>query len=396
MLKFGLKVLENTISPMRSDVPPGSNTGPHGFWKRLKGVPPLFICLVILPTALAFVYYLLIASDVYVSEARFVVKSPGRSSGSSSTLAQMMGGSAYSAAAAESYPVIDYIQSRDAAAELDSHRYLRNIYSNQGDWVSRYHSGWRDNAESVWRYYKRHIVDIDMDDETSIITMKTMAYQAQQAQDINRKLLAMGEQLVNKMNARAMHDAVNLAEVEVQKAEARTKQAASTLAAYRAGHGVYNPDQQSIVQLQQAAQLQARIFSAEAQLVQLKRVAPDNSQITVLNAEIEALNKQLTKSDASVIGGQGSLSQKNPEYTQAALDLQFSADALGMALTTLEATRANAMRKQLYLEEIVQPNLPVEAINPRRIRNVFITLLLGLLTWSIVKMFVESVREHKD
>ena len=45
---------------------------------RALRVNKLFVCLVVVPTALAVLYFGLLAHDVYVSESDFVVRSPQR------------------------------------------------------------------------------------------------------------------------------------------------------------------------------------------------------------------------------------------------------------------------------------------------------------------------------
>ena len=67
-----------------------------------------------------------------------------------------------------------------------------------------------------------------------------------------------------------------------------------------------------------------------------------------------------------------------------------------MALTSLEQARNDAQRKQLYLERIVQPSIPDNAVEPRRLRNVFATFILGMVAWGILSMLVAGVREHQD
>src|SRR5258708_40284349 len=49
-----------------------------------------FLLLVVVPTVLASVYWGLIASDVYVSQSRFVIKAPGQKSLPSTTLANLI------------------------------------------------------------------------------------------------------------------------------------------------------------------------------------------------------------------------------------------------------------------------------------------------------------------
>ena len=48
----------------------------------LRRAGPLFVMTVLAPTVLAILYFGLISSDVYISESRFVVRSPERASAS--------------------------------------------------------------------------------------------------------------------------------------------------------------------------------------------------------------------------------------------------------------------------------------------------------------------------
>lgn len=50
----------------------------NSIFNKLKSLDRLFLATVILPTALAVLYFGLFASDVYISESRFVVRSPDK------------------------------------------------------------------------------------------------------------------------------------------------------------------------------------------------------------------------------------------------------------------------------------------------------------------------------
>ena len=45
---------------------------------RIKGISPLFLFTVVVPTLVAILYFGFFASDVYISESRFVVRSPDK------------------------------------------------------------------------------------------------------------------------------------------------------------------------------------------------------------------------------------------------------------------------------------------------------------------------------
>ena len=75
-------------------------------------VSPLFVFAVLIPTLVATVFYGLIASDTFVSEARFVVRSPQRPQFSG--LGALLQGGSFSRAQDDTYSVHDYVLSRDA------------------------------------------------------------------------------------------------------------------------------------------------------------------------------------------------------------------------------------------------------------------------------------------
>src|SRR5690242_15018074 len=89
----------------------------------------LFLLTVVVPTALAILYYGFFASDVYVSESRFVVRSPDKPS--MTGLGVLLKSAAFSNAGDEIYAADDYIQSRDALRALNQDGSVRRAYSNR-------------------------------------------------------------------------------------------------------------------------------------------------------------------------------------------------------------------------------------------------------------------------
>ena len=73
-----------------------------------------------------------------------------------------------------------------------------------------------------------------------------------------------------------------------------------------------------------------------------------------------------------------------------------AASALFLVLAPEASARSEALRKQLYLERLVQPNLPDKAVEPRRIRSVLMVFVLGLVAWGVISLLVASIREHID
>jgi capsular polysaccharide transport system permease protein len=382
-----LESVQNTAGP--------STSSGHSLLALFR-VHRLFLLTVVLPTIIAIIYFGFIASDIFISESRFVVRSPQRQS-QTSVVGALLQGTGFSRAQDDTYPVIDFIKSRDALRELNKQNFVVNAYGRQGDWVSRFPSFDRDESfEALYRYYDKRIVSVDFDSTSAIATVKVQAFNPTDAQHINETLLELGEQLINRMNSRAAQDTVQLAQQQVAVAANKAKDAAVALAAFRNGNTVFDPDRQSALQLQGVMSLQGQMLTAQTQLLQLQAISPENPQISSLKTTIGSLQKQISEQTGNVAGGRGSLSQKAGDYARVQLDVQFADRQLTAAMASLETAQSEAQRKQLYLERLVEPNRPDAALEPKRLKGIFIVLVLGLICWGILSLLLAGVREHND
>jgi capsular polysaccharide transport system permease protein len=356
---------------------------------------PLFLLCVVLPTALAIVYYGLVASDVYTSESRFVVRSPQRQG--SSPLGSLLQGAGFGRAADDNYTVQDYILSRDALRVLDAQLKVGRAYGDGSvDPISRFAGLWPDDSfEALHRYY-RTMVSVQIDSTSSIATLTVRAFTAQDAGAINRLLLAQGEELVNRLNERGRQDMIRFATTEVMQASESARDAAVILSNYRGAEGVVDPERQATVQLQQIAKLQDELIATATQLAQLKALTPLNPQIAALENRASTLRTAIGAESGKVTGGNGSLTRKAPMYQRLVLDAEFANRQLASALTGLETARNEARRQQVYLERIAQPSVPDVAQEPRRVRGVLATFALGLVAWGILALLIAGIREHQQ
>lgn len=358
-------------------------------WRKNR----FFWLTVILPTILAFLYFGLIAADVYVSESRFVVRSPERHS--ASPLGMLLKGSAFTRSQDDSYTVQEYILSRDALRTLDEKLDLRSKLSN-GDIFSRFPGfDWDNSLENMHRYYQK-IVSVQLDPLSSIGTLTVRAFSATDAKDINTQLLEKAEELVNKLNERGRQDMIRFADQEVTLAEEKAKAAALALAEYRNKKGVIDPEKQSAIPLQQVAKLQDELIANKTQLAQLQFSARDNPQIPVLKQRIQMLSAEIDAESQKVAGSGRSLASKAAEFQRLALEKEFADKQLATALASLEQARNEAQRQQLYLERIAQPSLPDAAMEPRRLRAILAVFLLGLIAWGVLSMLIAGIKEHQD
>ena len=356
----------------------------------------LFLVCVVLPTALAVSYYGFLASDVYVSQSLFVVRSPERQT--TSPLGMLFKGAGFSRAQDDAYVVHDFMMSREALGALEAKLGIKPKFSQESvDLFSRFAGIYPDNSfEAFHRYFQKH-AELQIDSLSSITTLTIRAYTPQDAKHINEELLRLSEERVNQLNARGRQDLVEFARQEVAEAQSRAIDASFALTQYRNRKGVIDPERQSAISLQQIAKLQSELLTAKTQLGQVMLVAKENPQIPSLKQNVALLEKEIEVESAKVTGDTNqSLASKAADFQKLAMNKEFADKILAGALTTFEQARNEAQRQQLYLERIAQPSLPDAAMQPERLRNILATLLVSLVIWGVLILLIAGVKEHHE
>ncbi len=365
------------------------------FAERLKKVSPLFLLTVVLPTFLATMYFGIIASDVYISESRFTVRSPEKSTPTG--LGALFKSSGFANSGDEIYAAQDYVLSRDALRAVNRGDAFMRAYSSPS--VSDFDRfggiGRGTTFEDLYKYYKKK-VDVKYETSSSIATLTVRAYTPRDAARFNEQLLEMAEATVNKLNERGRQDLIRFAQREVNEAKAKSQSAALALSSYRNSVGIVDPEKQATVQIQMISKLQDELIATRTQLTETRTVSPQNPQIEVLAARAKSLSEEIDKQLGLVAGSSRSLSSRAAQYQRVLLENQFADKQLASAMAALDDARNEANRKQAYVERVVQPNVPDEPLEPRRWRGVLSTLILGLAAWAIISMLVAGMLEHRD
>ena len=359
----------------------------------LNKINKLFIIFVVMPTVISVVYFGFIASDVYISESRYVVRSPEKSSGSG--LGLILASAGFASASEEAHAAQSFLESRAALAAINKDGAFERAVSRPDiSFIDRF--GGMDSGgsfEDLYKYYVKRVL-VESDVATSISTLTVRAYSAEDAYRINERLLSMAEDTINRMNLRGRTDMIRFAQVEVDEAQDRTRKAGLALAAYRNREGVIDPELQATAQMEMISKLQDEIIATRTQLAQLRAFTPRNPQIPTLENRSETLERESRKMMSFLAGGDRSLAASAVEYQKRFLDQQLAEKQLTVALASLEEARNEARRQQAYVERVALPNKPDSALEPRRLRGVLATLALGLVAWGIVSMLVAGVKEH--
>lgn len=359
--------------------------------KRLNG---LFYIFVVIPTLIATLYFGFLASDVYVSESKFVVRSPDKPTpiGLGAAIA---GAAGLSSSSTESFAAKAYVESRDALRSVDRNGAFRKAYESSHIWIGERFGtlGLTDSFEALYKYYLTK-VKVETDVTSSISTLTVRAYSAQDARSINEHILRLAEDTINGMNERSRGDMVKFALAEVQDAKQQSRQAGAALAEFRNRRGVVDPEIQATAKLQMISTLQDKLIAARTQLNQLRRFTPQNPQIPAVEEQISTLTGEIDNQSSSLTGGSKSLAANSAQYQRLFVENEFTDKQLAAALASLQEARNDARRQQVYVQRIAEPSLPDAPIEPLRLRGILATLALGLLAWGIASMLVAGVKEH--
>ena len=202
-------------------------------WRLANHFGGLFLALVIVPTVSAIIYLGFWASDVYVSESRYII----RTSQSPVNPEISLSLSSFLTAPAilqNGYVVADYAKSMDALSYISQTTNLRELFTTAKiDVFSRFASFyWNDSDARLLKYFQNH-VEVMVDPITAISTLTVRAYTAESAVKINESILEGSEALINQLNDRTSRDLIKFAEFGVSSARKNLERADVALHDFR-------------------------------------------------------------------------------------------------------------------------------------------------------------------
>lgn len=196
---------------MENNVAAEAQIQPKKKKKLSKLFSPLLWLTVILPTLFSAIYFGGYASDIYISESSFVVRSP-RNQTALSGVGALLQGSGFARSQDDTYTVQEYMRSRTALEQLQQTLPVREFYSEKGDILSRFNGfGWNNSQEAFYKYFKDRL-NVDFDSVAGIATLRIRAFDPEEGFAINERLIKQGEELINRLNERARMDTVEFAE----------------------------------------------------------------------------------------------------------------------------------------------------------------------------------------
>lgn len=353
----------------------------------------LFVVTWLLPMFLGSVYFIFIASNQYMSETSFVVRSTtGSNVGNIATLVQNQG---LARANDETQDVIAYAQSYDMMKKLIDHDNLLAIYNNdEGDMFNKYPNIFGKNtSEKLYKHYLTW-TDISLDDTTGIVTLRTFAFTPQDAQKLTAGMVAQSEVLINRLNDRAQADAIAFSQKLVDQAQKDFINAEDQLTAFRNQNGTADPGHEAVMSFHSTTKLSAELAVMEADLSQKMEMTPRNPAIPALREQIRSYQSVINRQQSHLAGDKTSLSTKLASYEQLSLKKLLAVHALENAVLNLEHAKNEAGQQHFYIQTIVEPSLPDVARYPKVWLDMLLIAFFGACVYGILSSAFAITKEH--
>jgi len=361
---------------------------------RLRPFRP-FLAVVVLPTLLAAAYLFLVAANQYESEARFLVRTNQPSGAAVSGLGKALGLGGGDQAQAEAHGIGDYLSSHDAVAALRRDIDLPAVFRRpEADPFSRLWSADPD-PETLLKFYRRQ-VKVTFNAESGVSTLTVRAFRPADARAIAEALLRLGEARVNSFNQRAIVNSLSVAQAQLREAEIGVARAQSNLTDLRQARRDIDPQRSSSAQISLAAELQQQLALKRAALASMSAsVGPESPQRVALAAEVRALQAQVAGAQAQLAGPAGAMATTLGAFESSRLRQDFAAKRYDAAAGALTDAQERALLQQLFVVRVVEPNTPVRALYPQRLK-ILATIFAGLLlSYAIGWLILAGVHEHK-
>lgn len=345
---------------------------------------------------LAMLYWGLLASDRYVSEAHIVIQQTDLAGGQSTDVMSLLGGIG-SVNRADQLFLRDYLLSVDMLEKLDASLNLRAHYSDWShDLLSRM---WFEDTsiEKFHRYYLSR-VSVELDDYSGVLVIQAQAYDPKMAHEIVSMLVAEGEQFMNKLSHALAQEQVDFLEKQVTNIGERTMETRQTVLKFQNENGLLSPQGT-------AENIAGIINGLESRLAELKTrkaamlgyLMPGSSDVTEITLQIGAVEKQIDREQARLAAPGGkTLNRTVEEFQRLQLNAEFAQDIYKTTLMALEKGRVEATRTLKKVSVLQTPSKPQYPLEPRRIYNSIVFMLGALLVAGVVHLLAAIIRDHKD
>jgi capsular polysaccharide transport system permease protein len=356
----------------------------------------LIIRLVIIVAAVSIPYWLLVASDRYVSQATVIIQRTDQINGASPVVPAVLS-AAGGVNSADQLLFLEYLLSEDMLEKVDAALDLRSHYSNwHRDPISRM---WFKDAPVEWFYqYWLNRVVVQYDDYSGVLRIQVQAYDAKTAKAVVDLMVKLGEQHMNELGHQLAQSQVDFLAKQVTFAHDRYLEASQDLINFQNEKGLAAPATTADSLNTLIGKLESQKSDIEMQLASLPaNLSPNQPTVVMLTKNLAAIQQQIALKRAELASPKSrTLNYTVEEFQRLQMQATFTQDLYKTALTALEQGRMDAARRLKMVSILQSPTMPGYPMEPARFYNAFVTLVLALSLIGVIKLLESIILDHVD
>lgn len=352
--------------------------------------------LAVLLCVVAVMYWGLIASDRYVSEAHVIIQQTDSPVATSLDILSMIGTSG-GPTRADQLLLRDHLLSVDMLAKLDSQLGLREHYSDRrNDVLSRL---WTPDISQEWfHWYYLRRTGVELDEYAGVLIVRAEAFTPEKAHEIASVLVEEGERYMNQVAHRLAQEQVAFIEKQVAQMSERVIKARQAVLIFQNERNLASPQGTAEALFGIISQLEAQLITLKTQREALLGYQHARSPAVVdLDLQVAAVKKQIAQEQTRLTSSQRqTLNRIVEEYQRLEMNAEFAQETYKSGLTALEKQRVEAGRMLKMVSVLQSPTHPQYPLEPKRMYNTTVFILSTLLLSGILNLLRVIVREHRD
>ncbi|WVT77569.1 capsule biosynthesis protein (plasmid) [Sinorhizobium chiapasense] len=353
-----------------------------------------FVAFVLVPFIASTIYFALIASDQYISEARFAVRAFGEAGSDEAADSKLL---SMSTLPQDGYVVTSFIHSTEILNRIASRTDYREIFSRQGtDFYSRFNKD--GSSEEFLQYWKNQVITF-VDGPSGIITLKVRTFSPEDSQKLASVIINESEKLVNELSARAQHDLTARFEAEVNRTAESYRRSLAALNDFQNTAGMLAPEARATETGTLLTGLLARKLELDSRIFVLKesnaQSSPAHQQLVLASKNLETQIEELRNDLAGNSKTDENMASAIQTFSRLETDRRVAESMYEVARKNLETAEAEAMRKAVYLVVFVPPTIPEDSLYPHRFSTPLLLALALTASWLTLALIWASIEDHR-
>ncbi len=244
------------------------------------------------------------------------------------------------------------------------------------------------------------MITVSTEPASGLVAVEVRAFTREDAVNLASAIRRSSEALVNRMQDRPRGDLAARSEAELETAREQATAARAEVARYRNSQASVDPLDTARSLIDNVTELKNELIALDVELASAKAsMGPNAPNVPNIQArrdsvqeQIRSLERRITSVDAVDRTAAGLL----VDYDKLEIERALAEKQVAVAERILDQARAEANRRQVYIDVIEGPTLPQSALFPARALSLAEITVMALSLWCLAVLTIAGIRDHAD